>query len=558
MTRNNKENKGLLVFDLDGTIYKFKGGSFRKSELRKKVLQRAKKFISKKTGFKKERLETLLDNIEKEFGENISLALEKKFGINRQDYFNFVWNIKPRKYIRKKTKLAKTIESLKRHYEIALLSDAPQIWINRVLKELKLENIFFQENIFSGEGNNRKNLNNAFEPLFKIFKVKPNQVIVFGDQEKTDIIPAKKAGAKTVFVNNFRSPHADFSIKSISKTRNVIDLIQQNETLQIENRTNTNYRKILKKFLEKQNGNVGKFKKLLGSSRAETFLIDKKIYKIINKKDAIREINSYRLFKKNLKKYKNLFPNIKTVLKNNEVIILKIDYIGRDNFEDLILSFAPQDKGYLQRINMINRNALKKLSEIYEQTKLEESYNNAEKNLFFEEVISAIRVNLNKSGLRELQSKLLNLKRDKKEYLKKVRCSLIHKDLSPGNIVVKNNKQPFFIDPRRSLPYLTKKQSLYGNIAFDLAMYWVSILRKEEEIRKKYPNFSLAATKTAIIKEFKKYRQAGVFNKKLQDLAIVWAFSVFAACQCDYCLDPSRVWLYKKMVMQTKKRLEKL
>jgi len=104
---------------------------------------------------------------------------------------------------------------LKKGYDLALVSDAPQVWIKNVLKALSVQDIF-RKSIFSGEGNRRKGFGNAFSSIMREYGVTPDDCIAVGDQEATDIIPAKKLGMKTILVNGpKKSSIADLNIKSI-------------------------------------------------------------------------------------------------------------------------------------------------------------------------------------------------------------------------------------------------------------------------------------------------------------------------------------------------------
>lgn len=214
--KKNSNNKKVIIFDLDGTLYSFKGKSIKESELYKKILENTKKYIIRKLNKDEKDAKILLDEILKEYGENISIALEKKFGINRYDYFNEVWNISAENYINAKSyKLRETLLEVQNGFDLLLLSDAPKIWIEKVLKELKIYNIF-KGKILSGEGDIRKIFHNAFEKIIENLKIKPENCIVVGDQEKIDIIPAKKLGMKTIFVNQDKNcSMADYNIKNI-------------------------------------------------------------------------------------------------------------------------------------------------------------------------------------------------------------------------------------------------------------------------------------------------------------------------------------------------------
>jgi FMN phosphatase YigB (HAD superfamily) len=214
-------NRKMIIFDLDGTLYSFKGGSFKQSGVYKKVLLNTEKYIADKLQKNKIEARSILKEILTEYGEKISIGLEEKFKIDRYDYFNTAWDIEAKRYIKHDPRLRRILVKLKKDFDLIVISDAPIIWIKRVLRELKSENLF--KKIFSGEGNIRKEFGNAFEEIVKVLKIEPQFCIVFGDQEETDIIPAKKVGMRTVLVNKkTKSSIADYTIKSIQEIEKAI------------------------------------------------------------------------------------------------------------------------------------------------------------------------------------------------------------------------------------------------------------------------------------------------------------------------------------------------
>lgn len=227
MTKNRKK---LIIFDLDGTLYKLKGGSFKKFGIYKKVLENTENYIAGKLNKTKKEARLILKKILKEYGESISIGLEEKFKIDRYIYFNAVWNISAKEYIKINSVLRLQLIAIKNNFDLALVSDAPRIWIKNVLKELKIEDIFIDNNIFSGEGDTRKEFGNAFNKIIKTLNIKPEYCIAVGDQEKTDIIPAKKIGMTTILISKKnKSKIADYIIQDISELKNILDIINSNE-----------------------------------------------------------------------------------------------------------------------------------------------------------------------------------------------------------------------------------------------------------------------------------------------------------------------------------------
>ena len=210
-----QNQKKLIIFDLDGTLYELRGGSYKKSPLRRSVIVNAQKYIATKLSQSALGAQQILKNIQKQYGEQISIGLEKEFGIDRYDYFNVVWNIPVRNIVKKESGLRKILLSLRKIYDLAIISDAPQIWIDNVLNELQIQDLF-RNTIFSGEGNLRKGFGNAVSSITRVLKIHPSNCIVVGYQEDTDIIPAKKLGMHAVFIHRTkRSLVADICIKSI-------------------------------------------------------------------------------------------------------------------------------------------------------------------------------------------------------------------------------------------------------------------------------------------------------------------------------------------------------
>lgn len=209
-----ENNKKIIIFDMDGTLYKFKGDSFKNSGLYDIVIENTLLYISNKLKKSEPEAKEILELVFEKYGNSISIGLEKEFKIDRHDYFDFAWNIEAKNYVQFDSSLKPFLLSLENNFDLALLSDAPKIWVHTVLDYLGVKEIF-KNNIFSGEGNVRKEFGNAFEEICKIMNIEAHRCIAVGDQEETDIIPAKKIGMKTVFVGENKSNISDYTIDNI-------------------------------------------------------------------------------------------------------------------------------------------------------------------------------------------------------------------------------------------------------------------------------------------------------------------------------------------------------
>lgn len=283
-----------------------------------------------------------------------------------------------------------------------------------------------------------------------------------------------------------------------------------------------------------------KIKKLAGSSESSVFLVnDNTVYKI-GPKNNYFEGEKYHLFSTYLKNnYEEIFPAINLVFEKNDLCIWKMKYLG-ENFEDYILS-----AGCKKNIFIFNTLVLKKINFIYEKTKIlkDKKKNNQQ---FFDEIISAIECNLEKSNMINIfQEKLNRIKKSSKKITINNIPSIVHKDLSVGNIIISSN-DIFFIDPRSIIPH-SKVEAPVGNIAIDLVGYYVSMLRKNMELKNDAKSKNIYPVINTIEDEVKYYEDHKIFSVAFKDLCFMVWYSIYLSCRCDYCLSVDRVWLYEKM-----------
>jgi len=223
-------NQKLIILDLDGTLYRLQNGSFKKSGIYDAVIKNTKKYIKQKLKVNNEAVDLIVKEIIRDFGDSISIGLEKKYRLDRHDYFNYAWDLPVDRYVsyNYNINLRKIFLKLRKKFKLAIVSDAPLIWINKVLRKLSIKDVFDSDYLFSGEGNVRKELNNAFKSIIEKIKIKSSDCVVFGDQLEIDIMPAKKVGMKTVYVGNKKEASfiADYVIKNINEVEKALKAIK--------------------------------------------------------------------------------------------------------------------------------------------------------------------------------------------------------------------------------------------------------------------------------------------------------------------------------------------
>ncbi len=126
---------------------------------------------------------------------------------------------------------------------------------------------------------------------------------------------------------------------------------------------------------------------------------------------------------------------------------------------------------------------------------------------------------------------------------------LCHRDLSTSNVMCAADGGVRFIDPRRTVPGANCPASPYGSVAIDCAAFLVSLERKRLE---NFHTVGAAPTPASPYDHFfagtvERMVRDGLFNQVVFDICHLHAYSVYAACRCDYCLAPERGWLYDLM-----------
>ena len=215
------DNRYKYIFDMDGTLYKFSENSsinFEQSDFNAKLKLRIIEYLSRELGVNNDTAIIELNKISEEYNGQISIGFEKKYGIDRYEYFNYVWDLNPEDFINKDDLLSSKLKSFSG--QSVLLSSAPRIWIDKVLSYLNISEVF-EDNIYSGEPDLRKPDRRIFDKVISDLNIDPTRLFSIGDQNETDILPAKLAGAKTLIIGPNKLD-ADFQASNIYEAINIL------------------------------------------------------------------------------------------------------------------------------------------------------------------------------------------------------------------------------------------------------------------------------------------------------------------------------------------------
>ena len=204
-----------FIFDLDGTLYNFddlQGKKFYQSMFYSRIKENIYLFLEKKLNYSYEAITNELEFADKHYNSEYSLYFENKFKISRYDYFNFCFDLNPGEFIKKNSELPKLFEEIKGN--ALILTAAPEKWARKALDYLELTS-YVGDLLITGEPNIRKPNPLAFQNALDLLKSLPNETISIGDQENSDIIPAKSLGIKTAIIG--KSNIVDYELENVNE-----------------------------------------------------------------------------------------------------------------------------------------------------------------------------------------------------------------------------------------------------------------------------------------------------------------------------------------------------
>lgn len=208
--KKNQNPEYKFIFDLDGTLYTFDqkaGTTFGESRFYQDIKENVYRFFMDKLGLSLVEAQQEYIRLKEKYNGEISLAVEQEFGVNRYEYFKQTWNLEPKNYLSINPKLS--IELLLFSKKAAILSAAPNIWVQTVLRYLDIADIFGDQ-VFTGEPDLRKPNEQVFLQVATALKTDPQLIFSIGDQEYSDIIPAQKLGMKTMLIGTPKKSEPDF------------------------------------------------------------------------------------------------------------------------------------------------------------------------------------------------------------------------------------------------------------------------------------------------------------------------------------------------------------
>ena len=210
-----------IIFDLDGTLYSLGGkpfGTFGESLFLADLKERILAFVAAELNLDKAQANRVIKSANRQFNGELSIGFEKTYGIDRHKFFAATWGCDPANYVTPDEHLAAGLADLQG--KALLLTAAPRIWAEKALDYLGVAEIF-GDNIITGEPDIRKPNPLVFVQATKQLGTDPQNIISVGDQNHTDIRPARSVGMTTILIGPSQQD-AHFRANTVRHAINII------------------------------------------------------------------------------------------------------------------------------------------------------------------------------------------------------------------------------------------------------------------------------------------------------------------------------------------------
>lgn len=212
MSKNNLfiNNIDVVIFDIDNTLI-FGVGARNYYSLYSQLIEG---LVAKKMGISLIEAKTLVDKIREENDGRGELILDK---LNLQwDWYDEILKLDPNEYIKKIPETVNTIQSLKGlKKKLVALTDGPLPQVNRILESAGLACSDFDLIIGWKKGEIKPKSGNSsiFRKICFDLQCNPRKTAMIGDSLEVDILPAIKAGMKTVLISKKKTKSDRFSLR---------------------------------------------------------------------------------------------------------------------------------------------------------------------------------------------------------------------------------------------------------------------------------------------------------------------------------------------------------
>ena len=203
-----------IFFDTSDTLYH--SPEFEDAQSKRPILQLSEarkipydqaKALFKKT---KEELTGKMVHVPK-------VAVMMELGISRLEMQQYLGQVDSNQYLQHDEQLNSMLGRLHEKYQLGIITNILAEFLYRILDSLGVDRTYFRHIVSVDNTEHSKPHEEPFLKAIELTGVKPEQCVYVGDSLTKDIIPAKKAGMRTVWMSKEAKEdgHVDVPISSI-------------------------------------------------------------------------------------------------------------------------------------------------------------------------------------------------------------------------------------------------------------------------------------------------------------------------------------------------------
>jgi len=125
-----------------------------------------------------------------------------EFGISRNEWQEYLSKLNPAKFLVEDKELEIIISGLSKKYYLGILSNVTETFVVNILNTLKLNPAHFKYMVTSDNTIESKPHEEPFLKAIELSGNEPRDVVYVGDSYTKDIVPALRAGMKTIWVTD--------------------------------------------------------------------------------------------------------------------------------------------------------------------------------------------------------------------------------------------------------------------------------------------------------------------------------------------------------------------
>lgn len=203
-----------VFFDTSDTLYH--SPDFKKAQSRQPVIQ-----LSKRRDITLEEAKELFSKTKEELKSRMvhvpKVAVMMELGVSRLEMQESLAEIDPRDFLQPDEKLNAVLKGLGGRFELGVITNVLRKFLDNILDALGVDKTCFKYIVSVDNTVNSKPHEEPFLKAIELSGLEPSECVYVGDSFTKDMIPARKAGMKTVWVSQeaVEDESVDVRIKSI-------------------------------------------------------------------------------------------------------------------------------------------------------------------------------------------------------------------------------------------------------------------------------------------------------------------------------------------------------